>query len=73
MWGPMNRLQGETESEAEYKAAKAKVMFGDKTAEEFEAWAKNEFIHHPGSMKLLIVVNKLLTEFRRAFGNLSLP
>lgn len=61
--GPDESSSGETESEAEYKAAKAKVMFGDKTAEEFEAWAKNEFINHPGSMKLLIVVNKLLTGF----------
>ncbi len=60
---PDESSSGETESEAEYKAAQAKLMFGNKNSEDFEAWAKNEFIKHPGSMKLLIVVNKLLTGF----------
>ena len=35
----------------------------DKTAEQFETWAKKEFTDHPGDMKLLIVVDKLLTGF----------
>ena len=38
-------------------------MLGDKTPEDFEEWAKYEFVNHPGSMKLLIVVDKLLTGF----------
>lgn len=61
--GPDEASSGEPQSEAEYKAEKAKQMFKDKTPEEFETWAKNEFINHPGKMKLLIVVNKLLTGF----------
>ena len=60
---PDEASSGETQSEAEYKAEKAKLMFKGKTREEFEDWAKNEFINHPGKMKLLIVVNKLLTGF----------
>lgn len=38
-------------------------MIGDRTPEQFEAWAKKEFVEHPADMKLLIVVNKLLTGF----------
>ena len=38
-------------------------MIGDRTPEQFEAWAKNEFVEHPADMKLLIVVDKLLTGF----------
>lgn len=53
----------ETESEAEYKKRMSEIMFAGKDPEEFEEWAKNEFINHPGKMKLLIVVNKLLTGF----------
>lgn len=60
---PEESSSGETQSEAEFKSEKAKQMFNGKTPEEFEAWAKNEFIKHPGSMKLLIVVCKLLTGF----------
>ena len=41
----------------------AKKMFKNRTPEEFEEWAKNQFINHPGDMKLLIVVSKLLTGF----------
>lgn len=61
--GPDEASSGETESEAEYKARKAKEMFGSKTPEEFEEWAKDQFINHPADMKLLIVVSKLLTGF----------
>ena len=38
-------------------------MLGDKTAEVFEKDAKDKFIKQPGQMKLLIVVDKLLTGF----------
>ena len=61
--GPDEASSGETESEAEYKTKKAKEMFGSKTPEDFEEWAKDQFINHPGDMKLLIVVSKLLTGF----------
>ena len=52
---------GETEDLAKYEIYQQ--MIGDKTPEQFEAWAKKEFIDHPGDMKLLIVVDKLLTGF----------
>jgi type I restriction enzyme R subunit len=54
---------GELKTEADYKYNTNKKMLGDKTPEDFEEWAKYEFINHPGSMKLLIVVDKLLTGF----------
>lgn len=53
--------EGETETLAKYEIYKR--MIGDKTPEQFEAWAKTEFIDHPKDMKLLIVVDKLLTGF----------
>ncbi|MCC8114946.1 MAG: HsdR family type I site-specific deoxyribonuclease [Bacteroidales bacterium] len=49
-----------------YKNAWAKQSYADagvKTAEEYEAWAKRQFIQSPSRMKLLIVVDKLLTGF----------
>jgi len=49
--------------EETFKCNTAKRMMGDRSAEQFEEWAKNEFITKPGSMKLLIVVDKLLTGF----------
>ena len=52
---------GDTEEKVKYEITKR--MMGDKTPEQFEAWAKEEFIKHPASMKLLIVVDKLLTGF----------
>ena len=52
---------GETEDLTKYEIYQR--MIGDKTPEQFEAWAKQEFIDHPGDMKLLIVVDKLLTGF----------
>ncbi len=52
---------GDTEEKVKYEITKR--MMGDKTPEQFEAWAKNEFIKHPADMKLLIVVDKLLTGF----------
>ncbi len=52
---------GDTEEKVKYEITKR--MMSDKTPEQFEAWAKQEFIEHPASMKLLIVVDKLLTGF----------
>jgi type I restriction enzyme R subunit len=52
---------GDTEEKVKYEITKR--MMGEKTPEQFEAWAKNEFIKHPADMKLLIVVDKLLTGF----------
>lgn len=54
---------GVLKSEADYKYSTNKKMLGDKTPEDYEEWAKYEFVNHPGSMKLLIVVDKLLTGF----------
>ena len=53
-------------TEAKYKHDWAKRSFEDagvKNAEEYEEWAKNAFVKTPAQMKLLIVVNKLLTGF----------
>ena len=54
---------GEQLTEAEYKHRMNEAMRGDKSPEDFEEWAKGEFIDHPATMKLLIVVDKLLTGF----------
>ena len=54
---------GAAGSQAEYKFRIARRMRGEKTPEQFEEWAKKEFVEHPASMKLLIVVDKLLTGF----------
>lgn len=58
-----DEYQGDGETEDLMKYEIYKKMIGDKTPEQFEAWAKQEFIDHPGDMKLLIVVDKLLTGF----------
>lgn len=54
---------GEVATEAEYKHKIAKWMFDGRTPEEFEEWAKEWFVNQPAAMKLLIVVDKLLTGF----------
>lgn len=55
---------GENESEDEYKYRIYKEMTdGHKSVFAFEAYAKKEFIDHPKNMRLLIVVDKLLTGF----------
>ena len=55
---------GENESEDEYKYRIYKEMTdGHKSVSVFEAYAKKEFIDHPKNMRLLIVVDKLLTGF----------
>ena len=38
-------------------------MLGDQTVEDFETEAKRKFINEPNNMKLLIVIDKLLTGF----------
>ena len=53
--------EGATEDFTKYEIYQR--MIGDRTPEQFEAWAKNEFVEHPADMKLLIVVDKLLTGF----------
>jgi type I restriction enzyme R subunit len=54
---------GDEESEAKFKYDTAKRMMGEKKIDAFEQWAKNEFIKNPASLKLMIVVDKLLTGF----------
>ncbi len=54
---------GGNKTEEEFKYKTAKEMMGSKTADEYETWAKSEFIKNYKSMKLLIVVDKLLTGF----------
>lgn len=55
---------GENESEDEYKYRIYKEMTdGHKSVSAFETYAKKEFIDHPKNMRLLIVVDKLLTGF----------
>ena len=61
-----NSADNNKTTEAKYKYDWAKRSFNDagvKNAEAYEAWAKDLFIHRPAQMKLLIVVNKLLTGF----------
>lgn len=58
-----DEYQGDGETEDLTKYEIYQKMIGDQTADQFEAWAKQEFIDHPGDMKLLIVVDKLLTGF----------
>lgn len=46
-----------------FKCTMAKRMMGERSAISHEEWAKEQFVEHPGSMKLIIVVDKLLTGF----------
>ena len=50
-------------TEEEFKQRKAQEMMGDMDAVSYEQWAKKQFIDNPNDMKLLIVVDKLLTGF----------
>ena len=52
-----------TQSEEEYKKAIYERMLGGKSVAEYEADAKKQFKEEPGKLKLLIVVDKLLTGF----------
>lgn len=61
-----NSADNNKTTEAKYKYDWAKQSFKDagiKNADEYEKWAKDIFINAPAHMKLLIVVNKLLTGF----------
>ena len=58
-----DEASSETATEASFKREMAKKMFGERTPEDFETWAKEEFVKHPDRMKLLIVVSKLITGF----------
>jgi type I restriction enzyme R subunit len=53
--------QGETEEQLKYRVYTE--MLDGKTTEQFEQEAKKKFINEPARMKLLIVVDKLLTGF----------
>jgi len=53
--------EGETEEQIKYRIYTE--MLDGKTTEEFEEEAKRKFIKEPARMKLLIVVDKLLTGF----------
>ncbi|MCS6983438.1 MAG: HsdR family type I site-specific deoxyribonuclease, partial [Candidatus Absconditabacterales bacterium] len=61
-------IKGETtgdndQTENTYKYKIYEQMLGGKSVEEFEKETKKKFIEEPGQMKLLIVVDKLLTGF----------
>lgn len=60
---PDGHSGGGNKTEEEYKYKIAKEMMGGKSAEDFETWAKDQFINNYKSMRLLIVVDKLLTGF----------
>ncbi|MGN0866480.1 MAG: type I restriction endonuclease subunit R [Oligosphaeraceae bacterium] len=54
----------EEASKFKYQAAQQSFKdAGQPNAEKYEAWAKERFVHQPGQMKLMIVVDKLLTGF----------
>ena len=53
--------EGKTENIQKYEIYQQ--MLGGKVVEAFEKKAKEQFVKEPGQMKLLIVVDKLLTGF----------
>lgn len=54
---------GVLKTEEQFKYDKFHQMVNGRTPEDFEEYAKEEFINNPGTMKILIVVDKLLTGF----------
>lgn len=61
-----NSADNNKTTETKFKYDWAKKSFeevGVKNADEYEKWAKELFVKRPAQMKLLIVVNKLLTGF----------
>lgn len=61
-----NSADNNKTTEAKFKYDWEKKSFeeaGVKNADEYEKWAKELFVKRPAQMKLLIVVNKLLTGF----------
>lgn len=61
--GLAHGFTGEKKTEEELKYSYAKEMMGMRSAEQFEEWAKEQFVNNPAQMKLLIVCDKLLTGF----------
>ena len=66
--GDISEIKGEAtgesrETENRFKYAVYQKMLNGKTVEAFEKEAKRAFVKEPGQMKLLIVVDKLLTGF----------
>ena len=64
----ISSIKGETTGDDDateniYKYDIYKQMIGDKQIEDFEKETKRKFVKEPGQMKLLIVVDKLLTWF----------
>ena len=58
------KLRTETENAEEFEKFEVyKKMLNEQAVEDFEAEAKRKFIEEPANMKLLIVVDKLLTGF----------
>lgn len=54
----------ETEKEFVEKLYREELLTGyQNSTERYEEWAKEQFVKHPGSMRLLVVVDKLLTGF----------
>lgn len=54
---------GDKKTEEEFKYATCKRMIGDLPVSQYEDKMKSLFVNEPASMKLLIVVDKLLTGF----------
>ncbi|MCX6235834.1 MAG: HsdR family type I site-specific deoxyribonuclease [Bacteroidetes bacterium] len=52
-----------TETEKEFIYQTYKALLGDRSTEKYEDHAKEKFVKEPATMKLLIVVDKLLTGF----------
>lgn len=52
-----------TETEKEYIYNTYKALLGDKATEKYEDEVKDRFVKQPAAMKLLVVVDKLLTGF----------
>ena len=66
--GDISEIKGEAtgesrDTENRFKYAVYQKMLNGKTVEAFEKEAKRAFVKEPGQMKLLIVVDKLLTGF----------
>ncbi len=57
-------MNKQTEERYKYETAlKSFAQAGVNTVEQYEEWAKERFVKQPGLMKLVIVVDKLLTGF----------
>ncbi|BAZ80659.1 HsdR family type I site-specific deoxyribonuclease [Sphaerospermopsis kisseleviana CS-549] len=65
--GSLQSIKGETTGEGKtdkiHQYEIYQKMLNGQKPDKFETEVKNDFVHHPEKMKLLIVVNKLLTGF----------